>query len=166
MVRTEFAEERPDLVAKILTAWLRGIGFMKNPNKREEAVKYLFQYYAESNVVLSDSAVQQEFALRPLFGLDQQLKLMDRSDGSSEVDGWYNELAQFLDSSGVIQGIPQEDSYITDKFLKMIDEDADLRKFAHLSDEGMNEAPDDSAAWMTSCWLSLAAGLVVGTLLL
>jgi ABC-type nitrate/sulfonate/bicarbonate transport system substrate-binding protein len=154
MVRAEFAEERPDLTTKILAAWLRGIGFMKNPALREEAVRYVFEYYVESNVVLSDNAVRQEFALRPLFGLDQQLKIMERKDGEvSEVDGWYNELAQFLDSSGVIQGIPEESTYITSVYLNMVKEDAFLRNFSHLSDfveetdDENGQGGNDSAAW-------------------
>jgi NitT/TauT family transport system substrate-binding protein len=79
---------------------------------------------------VTPQAMDQEFALRPTFGLDEQLKLMSRSAGGSTVDGWFSEIGKFLTEVGTVPANPETKSYVTDDFLKRVAADAKLKDFA------------------------------------
>jgi ABC-type nitrate/sulfonate/bicarbonate transport system substrate-binding protein len=118
-------EERPELVAKWLKLYMRGIREMKqNPQAAAEMLK---AYYKEHGLDLSDRAIQQEFQLRPLFDTQQQLELFAKGpDGKSKVEEWFSALADFFVAQGRIT--PQEkdklfaSGFLTDKILKMVAE--------------------------------------------
>ena len=74
--------------------------------------------------------MDQEFALRPTFSLDQQLKLMARAGAASTVDGWFSEIGKFITEVGTIPASPEASSYLTDDFMKRVAADAKLRAFA------------------------------------
>jgi hypothetical protein len=74
--------------------------------------------------------MDQEFALRPTFGLDEQLKMMARGTGASKVDGWFSEIGKFITDVGTIPANPEAKSYITDDFLKRVAADPKLKAFA------------------------------------
>src|SRR6201986_388319 len=84
VVRADFAKEHPDDVAKFLAVFLGGWSWAKdNP---EEAKKLALAFYKEGGLETDAHSMDQEFALRPTFSLDEQIKLMSRTGGSSEVD--------------------------------------------------------------------------------
>jgi NitT/TauT family transport system substrate-binding protein len=56
---------------------------------------------------------------------------MDNSKGLSQVDGWFNAIAAFMQSTGAIQTVPPANEYITDEFMKMVNADKKLREFAN-----------------------------------
>jgi NitT/TauT family transport system substrate-binding protein len=58
---------------------------------------------------------------------------MDNSKGPSQVDGWFNAIAAFMQTTGAIQAIPPTNEYITDEFVKMVNADKKLREFANNS---------------------------------
>ncbi len=128
IVRGDFAKERPDDVAKFLAVFLRGWSWAKaNP---AEARTLALDFYKQGGLEVSARAMDQEFALRPVFNLDEQLKLMARSAGASTVDGWFSEIGKFITDVGTIPANPDAKSYVTDDFLKRVAADAKLRTFA------------------------------------
>jgi ABC-type nitrate/sulfonate/bicarbonate transport system substrate-binding protein len=82
--RPDFAKEKPELVAKYLAVYLRAWAWIKaNPKEAREMMK---KFYAQGGVEISDQGMESEFADRPVFALDEQIKNMDRSDGKSKMD--------------------------------------------------------------------------------
>ncbi|MGL4634475.1 MAG: ABC transporter substrate-binding protein [Beijerinckiaceae bacterium] len=128
IVRGDFAKERPDDVVKFLAVYLRGWSWAKaNP---AEARTLALDFYKQGGLEVSARAMDQEFALRPTFGLDEQLKIMARGANPSTVDGWFAEIGKFITDVGTIPANPDAKSYITDDFMKRVAADAKLRAFA------------------------------------
>jgi NitT/TauT family transport system substrate-binding protein len=128
IVRGDFAKERPDDVAKFLAVFLRGWSWAKaNP---AEARTLALDFYKQGGLEVSARAMDQEFALRPTFGLDEQLKILARGASGSTVDGWFNEIGKFITDVGTIPANPDAKSYITDEFMKRVAADAKLKAFA------------------------------------
>jgi sulfonate transport system substrate-binding protein len=118
----KFADEKPELVAKWLQGYMRGIDFMID-NPRESA-KHLGQYYREKcGINLSDEVCLKEFELRPLFRVKQQLRMFERKDGKmSTVDKWMDDLAGYFVEVKKMEQKPDPKSYITDRYMKMVDQ--------------------------------------------
>lgn len=129
IVRSDFAKDRPDDVARFLAVYLRGWSWAKaNP---AEARRLALDFYKQGGLEVSERAMEQEFALRPTFGLDEQLRIMARKgDAPSVVDGWFSEIGKFAAEVGTIPANPAASSYITDDFLKRIAANPQLRTFA------------------------------------
>lgn len=128
VVRPEFAKEHPDLVAKALAVYLRGWSWAKAHPKEARAMAKAF--YAAGGVLASDRAIDQEFALRPTFGLEEQIALMDRSKGASKLDDWLGRIGGFMAQVGTIPAAPEAKSYVEDSFMKKIAADPKLKAFA------------------------------------
>ena len=88
------------------------------------------KFYAQGGVDVSDSAMDQEFAQRPVFLLDQQLKILDRSKGASEVDRWLTEIGKFMVDVGTLPQPPDVKTFVTDDYMKMVAADPKLKAFA------------------------------------
>jgi ABC-type nitrate/sulfonate/bicarbonate transport system substrate-binding protein len=132
VVRPDFAAERPELVVRFLAVYLRGWAWAaENP---EEAREMLVTFYSEDGVEISDAAVEAEFDLRPTFGLEEQLAILDRTDGLSEVDAWVTEIGAFMTEVGTLDANPEPGDYIDPSFMQMLMDDPDLRAFATLED--------------------------------
>ncbi|QCK87372.1 nitrate ABC transporter substrate-binding protein [Phreatobacter aquaticus] len=129
IVRSDFAKERPDDVAKFLAVYLRGWSWAKaNP---AEARRLALDFYKQGGLEVSERAMDQEFALRPTFGLDEQLRIMARNGATpSVVDGWFGEIGKFAAEVGTIPANPAAASYISDDFLKRVAANPQLRAFA------------------------------------
>lgn len=129
VVRPGFAEEHPDRVARVLATFLRGVVWAKeNP---EEARRHLVDFYSDGGVEISDAAVNAEFDLRPTFPLEEQVALMDRSDGHSQVDQWLTAIGDFMTSVGTTESTPAAEDYINASFMQMVMDDPELRAFAN-----------------------------------
>ena len=96
-------------------------------------------FYAQGGVDISDQAIDQEFALRPVFSLDQQLKIMNRANGASDVDGWFSDIGKFMVSTGTLPSAPDVKTYITDEYMKMVASDPKLKAFATEFDTSQND---------------------------
>ena len=128
VVRADFAKDHPDDVAKFLAVFLRGWSWAKaNP---AEARTLALDFYKQGGLEVSARAMDQEFELRPVFLLDEQLKIMSRASGASTVDGWFSEIGKFLTDVGTIPSNPDPKDYIKDDFLKRVAADPKLRAFA------------------------------------
>jgi ABC-type nitrate/sulfonate/bicarbonate transport system substrate-binding protein len=128
IVRADYAKEQPENVAKFLAVFLRGWSWAKaNP---AEARTLALDFYKTGGLEVSARAMDQEFALRPTFGLDEQLKIMARASGASTVDGWFNAIGTFMTEVGTLPTAPSVSTYITDDYMKRVAADPKLKAFA------------------------------------
>ena len=128
VARPEFVKENPMAVAKFLAVYLRGWSWAKaNPADARAMMK---KFYTVGGVEISDKAADAEFALRPVFGLDEQLKLMSRSGGASEVDKWLGAIGAFMIDVGTIPKAPDSKSFIDGSAMQLVKSDAALAAFA------------------------------------
>lgn len=128
VVRAAYAKAHPKEVAAYLAVYLRSWGWAKSHQKEARAM--LKKFYAEGGVEISDQGVKEEFALRPIFLLNQQLAVMDRSKGPSKTDQWFGNIAKFMVSTGTLPKAPDTKSFVTDKYMKMVAADPKLKAFA------------------------------------
>lgn len=132
VVRSDFAKESPDTVAKFLAVYLRAWTWTKANGK--EAREMLKKFYAQGGVEISDKAVEQEFGLRPVFSLDEQIKIMDRGKGKSDVDTWLGAIGDFMKSVGTVTDTPDTKSFVDPAFMSRVAADAKLKAMAGRSD--------------------------------
>ena len=132
VVRPEYAEENPELVARFLAVYLRGWAWAaENP---DEARSMLVDFYSEGGVEISDAAVNAEFDLRPTFNLEEQVAILDRSGGASDVDQWLSAIGDFMVDVGTFDVNPDPAEYIDPNFMQMVMDDPGLAAFATLQD--------------------------------
>lgn len=132
LARSDYAEEHPENVAKFLAIYLRAWSWMTA--HRPEALRMMRAFYKKGGVNISDASQEKEFAQRPTFTLKEQLAAMDRSNGKSEMDQWFHDIATFMKGTGAIQKVPEETDYITDVYMKRVAADPKLREFANRKD--------------------------------
>jgi ABC-type nitrate/sulfonate/bicarbonate transport system substrate-binding protein len=128
VVRRAYAEQNPDKVAAYLGVYLRAIAWEKA--NRDETIKLMKEFYQKTGVNLPEKYLAREIDTRPTFRLDEQLKLFDRSHGTSEADQWFMKLGEYLKSTGTLQEAPQPRNFATDEYLKRVAADPKLRAFA------------------------------------
>ena len=128
VVTSDYAKKNPEGVAKFLAVYLRGWSWAKS--HLPEAKKMALAFYKQGGLEATPQAMDQEFKLRPVFSLDEQLALLDRSKGVSKVDTWFSDIGKFMASVGTLSSVPDPKSYITDKYMKMVAADPKLRAFA------------------------------------
>jgi NitT/TauT family transport system substrate-binding protein len=128
IVRDEFLRANPDMVARYLAVIMRGIAFMKA--NREQTIQAMSRFYQAGGVTVSEAALRAEIDRRPLFDLEEQLRLMSRASGPSQADRWYEGLSAFLAQVGTVQNPPPPSAYLTDDVLRRIAADPRLRAFA------------------------------------
>ena len=129
IVRADYAKEQPQNVARFLAVYLRAWKWA-NAN-RKEAVAMMNKFYAQGGTTISEASMNKEFDTRPTFDLAGQLRIMDRSKGASDVDGWMGKIGEFIKGTGAIPEAPATKDYITDEFMKMVNADPKLREFAN-----------------------------------
>jgi NitT/TauT family transport system substrate-binding protein len=128
VARADYAKEHPELVAKYLAVFVRTVKWMRE--HRDETVKMMQAFYHQGGVILPDKYLKVEIDTRPMFDLSQQIKILDRSHGASEVDQWMTKIAQFMKSVGTIRSIPDAKSYVDPKYMQMVEKDPKLKAFA------------------------------------
>lgn len=128
IVREEFLRANPDMVARYLAVFLRGIAFMKS--NRDGTLQAMNRFYQAGGVTVSEAALRAEMDRRPIFGLEEQLQMMSRANGPSQADRWYEGLSAFLAQVGTVQNPPAPAAYLTDDVLRRIAADPRLRAFA------------------------------------
>ena len=129
VARADFVKESPEVVARFLAVYLRSWSWIKaNPKEARSMMK---AFYALGGVEISDKAMESEFGLRPVYSLDEQLKITDRTKGKSEVDTWLGNIGEFIKSVGTIQDNPDVKTYIDDAPMKRVAADAKLKALAN-----------------------------------
>ncbi len=132
IVRADYAKEKPQNVAKFLAIYLRAQKWA-NAN-RKQAIVMMQKFYEQGGVSISDAAMNKEFDTRPTLDLAAQLAAMNRSTGPSPADAWFTKIGEFMKASGSIPDVPASSSYMTDEFMKMVENDPKLKAFASRSD--------------------------------
>jgi NitT/TauT family transport system substrate-binding protein len=127
-VRADYAKDNPKNVAAYLAVYLRAWGWAKANLTEAKAMTKTF--YSQGGVEISDQGIDQEFAQRPVFLLNQQLKIMDRSKGPSDVDHWFSDIGNFMASVGTFPAGPDVKNFVTDDYMKMVAADPKLKAFA------------------------------------
>jgi NitT/TauT family transport system substrate-binding protein len=128
IIREEFLTRNPEMAARYLAVILRGIAWMKA--NREQTIQVMNRFYQAGGVTVSEAALRAEIDRRPIFTLEEQLRLMDRSAGPSQADRWYQGLGEFLQQVGTVPTAPPVTAYLTDEVLKRIAANPQLRAFA------------------------------------
>jgi len=166
MARREFAEANPETVAKFLSAWLRAIDFINNDENQEEVLDYMAAFYEEHDVDIPRPSLELDLRLVGLFGLEEQLDLMERrgSPPTSNYDIWTNEVANFMLNNGVISELVSPTTYIDDQYMQMVNMDPALKSYA-TGEEATGELAAPASAAGAARGGSALAGAVVGGLL-
>jgi NitT/TauT family transport system substrate-binding protein/sulfonate transport system substrate-binding protein len=123
LVEKAFADEHPDILAKFLKLYMRRIALYK-PDSSENIDGYVKFLKDWAGVELSKSDAALCFKWRPMYAMNQQLKVFDTSKGQSEVQKWFVGMGDFFveqhkftreEMDKVLQS-----KFLTDKFLKMV----------------------------------------------
>lgn len=131
-VLPSYAKEHPDVVAKFLAVYLRAVAWERKHPK--ETVQYLGEFFKSVGVNVPEKYLPQELKDRPAFTLAEQLKIFKAgADGKSDAAKWSDQVAEFMKSVGIINKIPDTKTYVSDKFLLMIENDPKLKAFAENS---------------------------------
>lgn len=129
VVRPDYLKDNPREVARFLAVYLRGWSWAKaNPAEARTLMK---KFYKIGGVEISDRAANAEFDTRPVFNLDEQLKIMDRSKGASDVDNWLGRIGEFMTDVGTLPKTPDPKSFINDSAMKAVKADAALAAMAN-----------------------------------
>jgi len=75
--------------------------------------------------------MKKEFSTRPVYDLAGQLKVMNRTGGKSDVDGWMTQISDFMKAAGTLPEAPVAGNYVTDQYMKLVDNDPKLKEFAN-----------------------------------
>lgn len=129
IARGDYAKQNPENVAKFLAVYLRAWSWIGQ--NRPEAIRMMKDFYAKGGVSISEAAMTKEFETRPVFNLEQQLKVMKRSGASSDMDKWFIELSTFMRETGAVQQAPNASDFLTDDYLKLVQADPKLREMAN-----------------------------------
>ena len=130
-VNPKFAKEHPEETAKFLAIYLRGVAWEHAHPK--EAQEMLGAFFKSAGVNIPEKYLPIELESRPSYKLDEQLKRMSGGEDSWMGKSW-GAVADFMVSVGVARKAPSFEDNATDKFLKMIAEDPELRAFVEKTD--------------------------------
>jgi NitT/TauT family transport system substrate-binding protein len=128
IARREFATQNPEALQKFLAVYLRAVSFQKS--NKGEFQSYLRKFFEANGIKLKDSYLETEME-RPIFPLDEQLKMLSRAGGKSTADSAFEALSAYLKSVGTITEVPDPKTFITDDYLKALDRNATLKQFAN-----------------------------------
>lgn len=124
----KFAAANPEAVARFLAVYLRAWNWVTHhPKEARVAMK---EFYAVAGVDISPAGMDAEFQ-RPVFNLSEQIERMSRAKGASTVDGWLDAIGSFVTTAGILPSVPGVNDYITDEFLRRVNDDPKLREIAN-----------------------------------
>jgi NitT/TauT family transport system substrate-binding protein len=127
IARGDFAKQNPELVAKFLAVYLRAVSYQKaNPAEFKSNLRKLFE---ANGIKLKDEHLATEME-RPIYPLDEQLKMLSRGAGKSSADTAFAELSEYLKGVGTLTEVPDPKTFITDEYLQLIERTPALKQFA------------------------------------
>lgn len=165
MARREWAEANPDLVAKILAGWLRAVNFINMDKNKQEVLDYMADFFEDHDIDIPRKSLELDLRLVGLFGLTQQLELMERRGNPplSNYDIWTNEVGNFMLENGVVAKLTDPTTYIDDAYMRKVSNDPILRAWALGQEVDLTPAPSGahaSAHWFfavaSTCMLLLS----------
>jgi NitT/TauT family transport system substrate-binding protein len=132
IVRADYAKEQPQNVAKFLAIYLRTWKWMNA--HQPEAIAMMKKFYEVGGVTITEASMKKEFDTRPTYDLAGQLRILSRASGTSDVDKWMTQIAEFMKGTGAITEVPPASKFVTDEYMRMVDADPKLKAFANRSD--------------------------------
>ena len=132
IARRDYAEKNPETVARFLAVFLRGVNWIRSNQK--QAVDMMADFYALSGVELPDKFLQREIDTRPMFTLQEQLDILDKSKGASTVETWFSGLGGYLQSTGTLQEAPDTATYVDPTYMKLVADTPELAAFSKQTD--------------------------------
>lgn len=121
----EFCDKNPEVVAKFLRVYLRGVNYQRKHGSHPEVVK-LYQKFMKDwgGMDMSAEMAKKDIDDHPVWTLEEQLKLLDASKGESTAAMWQRLIAEFFTAQGRFKPEELEKvnkmGYVTDKFLKLV----------------------------------------------
>lgn len=118
----KFADENPEVVARFLKSYMKGIDYMKAENVKLAGgfVKFLNDW---AGVKISEQDATMDIKEHTVYTLEEQLKMFDASNGPSEVEKWMAGMADFFVEQGKFKKEEMDTTlksgFVTDKFLKL-----------------------------------------------
>ncbi|MGJ3262848.1 MAG: ABC transporter substrate-binding protein [Salinarimonas sp.] len=126
IARRDYAEANPELVARYLAVFLRGVDYIRDNN--DEAVAMMADFYALTGVELPEEFLRQEIALRPMFTLDEQLEIME-GDAPTAVE-WFNGLGGYMTSTGTLESELDAATFVDPTYMRLVADTPELAAFA------------------------------------
>lgn len=126
VVAPGYAASHPDIVAKVLATYERGVEFgIKHPQAFR---KYMAAFFTSVGTPLSPSEVIQQIATRPQFAFPQELALFKGAD--SNAIQWTNEARSFVLSRHILSAVPPAANVVTGKYLEIVAKNPTLLAFS------------------------------------
>lgn len=127
VVPPAYAKAHPNIVAKVLATYERGVEFGQ---KHPQAFKnYMSSFFTSVGTPLTASEVVQQIATRPQFPVAQELRLFKGGANSTAVR-WTNEAKSFVLSRHILSAVPPAPSFVTGKYLELVATNPTLLAFA------------------------------------
>jgi ABC-type nitrate/sulfonate/bicarbonate transport system substrate-binding protein len=121
----EFCDKNPEIVAKFLRVYLRGVNWYRKNGPTPEMVK-LYQKFMKDwgGENMSEAECKMDLEYNPVWTLEEQLQFFDASKGESTAARWQRQVAEFFTEQGRFKPAELEKvnklGYVTDKFLKLV----------------------------------------------
>lgn len=131
----KFADEHPDLVVKYLDMYFKGIdrvrAFQEGGDQGLlEQAKSMYKDWAGLN--MSDDEVALNISENPVYTLEEQVRLFDDANGTSQVELWMQDIINFLGDQGKIKPEERDEllkgEFIKGDFIKQLAEERGLTK--------------------------------------
>ena len=126
IARRDYAEANPEMVARYLAVFLRGVEYIRDNN--DEAVSMMADFYALTGVELDEKYLQTEIDTRPMFSLDEQIDLM--SGDSPDAVTWFNGLGGYMTSTGTLETELDAATFIDPQYMQLVADTPELAAFA------------------------------------
>ncbi len=119
-----YAEKNPEITAKFLDLYMRGLDHMKNTPIEKLIPEYLRFYNEWAGAEYTEQLAVRDIKSHNLYSLDEQKKLFDTSNGPSQVQQWFTSLAEFFADTGRLnrQDLAKVhgSAFVTNKYLNML----------------------------------------------
>jgi ABC-type nitrate/sulfonate/bicarbonate transport system substrate-binding protein len=122
----EFCDKHPEIVAKWLRVMFRGIDKLADEGATDENIKLFQRMYKEwAGMEYTYEQAKKDIEMHPVWKYQEQLKLMDDSQGESTAQKWERLIAEFLHANGRLKDEElakvRDGKWITDRFLKKVE---------------------------------------------
>jgi NitT/TauT family transport system substrate-binding protein/sulfonate transport system substrate-binding protein len=121
----DFCDKNPEIVAKFLRVYLRGVNYIKKNGSSPEVVAQYQKFMKDwGGLNMTAEMCKLDIDTHPVWTLEEQLKLFNAAAGESTAAKWQRLIAEFFTTQG--RFTPEEFEkvnkmgYATDKFLKMV----------------------------------------------
>ena len=120
----KYAEAHPDVAARFLSVYLRGVERLRTASIDELIPEYQRFFFDWAGKTYSKELARLDLESHPAWNIEGQLGLFDASRGMSTVQKWQADTARFFASIGSItpdelRKVEKAD-YVTDKYLRLV----------------------------------------------